>query len=284
MLVPKRRVSPVHVSFETRARTVQERRGRGRGRSSTSVCRRPAPRRFVIAHRPPVVVVVDSVAAATKATSVVPAIAAGVSAIRAATSAAVVVVIVAEVVVVAAAAVAAVVAVVATATTVPGAQSAADEREQLLHVPVELVGQASDAGTVDFGHCFGRVVPQIRFEVYSLGVPLRSLLLLLLLRFLRAARVRGVFGRRRFRSVRFDHFHRQTVPRSWIRPSVLLRRNAAVHARRRSFGSRPPPSTGAPQTTTTWRRRHVRPVHFRRSAERVASAAPDGRAPTVGAD
>lgn len=173
MHVPERGVAPVHVAFKADgARTARQRRGGRRGRRRRhrpQVVRRSPPRGLVVADRPAVVVVS---AATAEAGAVVAKSAAAISGVVADAAAAAVAFAVTV-------AVAVVVVVVFAITIATGAQRAADEREQLLHVPVELIGQAGDAGSVVRGRGVRVVVvvaQHVRLEVYGLGVPrMRSL-------------------------------------------------------------------------------------------------------------
>lgn len=275
--------------------------------------------RLVVADRPPVVVLAVAVAtAAAKFTTVAIApvtviataaiavhpvaifpVTSAITAAAATATDSVAVVAAAAAAAAAAATVAAGGVAVSGATVVAtGAQSAADEREQLLHVFVELVGQAGDAGTVRRRARLADGVSQhVRFEVHRFGVTRRLyqrppllqqililvvllllmlpvlvlvlMVVLLLVQLVLAVPVvlsivrigrRGGDVRRRFRPVRFDHFHWRTVRLPLFR---RRHRNAAVvHARRcrSTFGMRRPTSPGAPQTITPRRRLLV--VHF----------------------
>lgn len=176
MHVPERGVAPVHVAFKADgARTARQRRGGRRGRRRRhrpQVVWRSPPRGLVVADRPAVVVVS---AATAEAGAVVAKSAAAISGVVADAAAAAAAVAFAVTVAVA------VVVVVFAITIATGAQRAADEREQLLHVPVELIGQAGDAGSVVRGRGVRVVVvvvvaQHVRLEVYGLGVPrMRSL-------------------------------------------------------------------------------------------------------------
>lgn len=118
---------------------------------------------LVIAYRPSIVLVLTSAGTKACVTGVI------------ATTVAVAVVVAVTAVVTAVT----VVTVVGATTIAPGAERAADEREQLLHVPVELVGQAGNAGAVaDLG--VPHVGKYVRLEMHGLGVPLVLLLFLLL--------------------------------------------------------------------------------------------------------
>lgn len=169
MHVPERRISPVHVAIETnstRAMSPRERRRRGKVavRSLVLTLRRLPPGRLVVADRSSVVVVAARVTAATAvATPVEAVVAVAVHAV------AIVVVIFVSVDVLH-------VFVAATRMLATGAQGAADEREQLLYVPVELIWKTRDAGTVRRRH--GAVSQHVRLKVHGLGVPLCLMLLL----------------------------------------------------------------------------------------------------------
>lgn len=306
MHMPERRVASVHITFEADGpRAVHKRRGVHR----SPVVRRFPPGRLVVADRSPVVVVVVAATVAKLTAATAKAIVA-VVAVAVAFAVTIVVLAFAVVAAGAGAGAAAGTGVRAAIVIASGAQSAADEREQLLHVLVELVGQAGRAGAVRRVHPTDGVSHHVRFEVYRLGVTRRPMLLqvlvlvvvvslqlllllllllillLLLLLFLHLLLVlillvlvlmvlvmvlrrvhigrRGGDVQRRFRPIRFDHFHRRTV-----RPPLFRRRrrNAAVmHAPRcrSALGMRRPPSPGAPQTITPQRCLLV--IHF---AQRV---------------
>lgn len=167
MPVPERWIAPVHVVLETdRASTTREWYGvRHRHRSSVMVLmmvlRRLPSRRLVITDGPPVVIV--TVAAKTTVVTAT-VIFCTVVAFRIANAIVIAVVVVVVLVVV--------IGIGATTITA-GTQRAADEREQLLHVPVELVGQTGNAGAVGRLRRRRRDVTQhVRFEVHELGVPL----------------------------------------------------------------------------------------------------------------
>lgn len=124
------------------------------------VLRRFPPRRLVITNGPSVVIV-TAAAKTTVVTASVIGIVCTVVAFRVANANVVIVTFTAVIVVIGIGAI----------TITAGAQRAADEREQLLHVPVKLVRQAGNAAGA-IGPLRRDVTQHVRFEVYGLGVPL----------------------------------------------------------------------------------------------------------------
>lgn len=184
--VPERRVvssAAIYVAFETRSTGTVRKRVRP---PAAVTVRRFPPHCLVVANRPPIAVAAAKIATAKSATGgVITAVAK------------IAVIVVANAVIV-------VVCTVAAITIASGTQSTADEREQLLYVPVELVGgqirstsddaaigAAAAAAVIRRGRARRTDVspdisqpppppplPQhVRLEVHRLGMPLMVLLL-----------------------------------------------------------------------------------------------------------
>jgi len=287
--VPERRVASVHVALETDCtRATRERRRavrRHRRRRSLPVRCRSPPDRLAVANRPPVVVVVLVV--------VITVVAATAAAAKSVTNAVAVVIVTADVHIVVVVATTTIVTstqscadkreqllyvsvklVGQTSDTGRAGHRRVGRRNVSQHVRFEVyrLGVSRLRRTV-----LWRLVPvllqafvlllvcTVLLQVFTLLMVFTLMLvlmvpnvfaLLLLRRGIHVGR-RGGDVQRRFRPVCLDHFHRRTGRLSLFRD----RRNAAVvvHAarqyhRRSAFGTRRPPSPGAPQTITPQRR------------------------------